>query len=709
MTTVFLLALSASLLQGAHDPVDFDTDVLPVLTKAGCNAGACHGGAAGRGGFKLSLFGSDPAADFAAVVRELEGRRVNPSAPEDSLLVLKPTNLVDHEGGVRLDPLGPDVELVEEWIRQGARRLESRALVALEVTPEHHVARAAGASVELRAVARFDDGSRRDVTRWTVFTAEDPGHLALEPGEEDPGSLSARVLRGGQSVVVARYLSEVRSVRVTAPVGGEPVTIPPSARANLVDDHVNALLATLRIAPAPAAGDAAFLRRARLALTGTLPSLAERRQFLAEEGELDRAALVDRLMASEDFVEYWTFRLSKLLRLDAGPGDVEAVRAYRHWLRRQVEEARPFDDLARDLITASGDSHVHGAATFHRTATNAREEAELVSEAFLGARLRCANCHGHPLDRWTQDDYHGLAAVFARIERGRVVEVDELGEVTHPVTGEPAVPRLPGERFLDAGRDCRGELAEWLVSPDNPYFARNVVNRLWQAIMGRGLVEPVDDLRATNPASHPELLDALAADLAAHDFDVRRTIRLIATSATFGRASRDAAPHEHAFYASVQPRALEPEVLADAIAEVTGVAERYGDEPLGTRAIALSNPGAASDTLDLLGRCSAPKGCSSAGGGGGLAARLHLLNGELLNARIEAPEGRLATELGRGRPDAVILRDLYERALCRPPGPDEVAYWQAALAGTGAAHERKRILEDFLWSLLSCREFNTNH
>lgn len=708
------LLLTFAIFAAGEDAVDFDTDLMPVLTKAGCNAGACHGSSAGRGGFGLSLFGADPEGDYASIVKELEGRRVNLAQPADSLLVAKPTGLLDHGGKTRLDPFGPGAALLERWIAEGAPRLNSRRLVRFDVEPALHVAESVGEAFTLRAVATFDDGSKRDVTEWTTFTAVDEGSLSVAPaGESGSASEPGRVvvLRPGQAVILARYLSEVVPVRVIAPLGDQAVAIPALANRTFIDDHVDRLLRILRLTPAPPADDATFLRRTRLALTGTLPEPEEVLAFLATDAPEKRTALIDRLLASEDFTDYWTYRFAKQLRVQSVAGDKLVNRSYRAWMRAQIARNRRYDEVVRALIMAEGDSHEHGEAAFYRMVTTPRGQAELVSEVFLGARLRCANCHDHPLDRWTQDDYHGLAAVFARLETGRVVKLRDFGEVTHPATGQAAVPRLPGERFLDAEEDCRGELATWLTSADNEAFAENMVNRIWAALIGRGLVEPVDDLRATNPATHPELLEALARDFSEHDFDLRHTIRLIARSAVFARGSwpAGAPPGGERYGAGALARPLEPEVLVDAITAVTGVADRYGAEPRGTRAIALADPGVSSRGLDLLGRCAGACDTAADAGETGLATKLHLLNGDLINVKLTARAGRLMTLLRDGASDEEIVREFYLRALSRPPTAMELAHWRAELEPHAAAEERRRVCEDFLWSLLNSREFKTNH
>ncbi|HXG10020.1 MAG TPA: DUF1549 and DUF1553 domain-containing protein [Gemmataceae bacterium] len=686
-------------------PVDFDTEIIPVLTRAGCNAGACHGAAAGRGGFRMSLLGSDPAADYDAIVHELEGRRINLARPHESLLLAKPTGRMAHQGGEVLEPDGPGARRLADWIAAGAPRLQARRLIGLEVSPARRVVAKAGAQVQLTATARFDDGRSEDVTFWTVFTAGDPAAVEIESE-----TARATIHRPGQHVVIARFLDRVVPLTLTLPLSDTPVDLSKQPRANFIDDEILKTLTILRLPVSPAADDATFLRRVRLDLTGTLPRRDEVEAFLTDRSADKRAKLVDRLLRSDAFVDYWTFRFAMLFRIQSLPNEKEGAWAFHSWLREQIRRGTPMDEVARALLTAVGDSHVVGPANFARVAGDARAQAELVSQVFLGVRLQCANCHNHPLDRWTQDDYHGLAAVFARLERGRVVRVTPHGAVSNPRTGEPAVPRIPGVRNLEAGTDGREAFARWLTEPDNPYFARAIVNRLWRAMFGRGLVEPADDLRDTNPATHPELLDRLAADFVRHGYDIRHTLRLIALSETYGRSGASNAGNEadDRFYSHAYHRPLEPEVLADALADVTGVSDRYGDEPLGTRAITLFDPRTPAPSLDILGRCSRQTSCEGTTAGGGLPAKLHLLNGELINRKITAPNGRLHCLIAAGKTDEEIVTDFYYRALGRPPTGAEREYWGRRLAEAGKA-KRAEWLEDFVWALLNCSEFSTNH
>jgi hypothetical protein len=448
----------------------------------------------------------------------------------------------------------------------------------------------------------------------------------------------------------------------------------------------------------------------RLDLTGTLPTPDEVEAFVNDRAADRREKLVDRLLKSPEFADYWTLRFARMLNVHSLPNEKEGMRAYTDWLRAGIRDGMRLDRWARELLTATGDTHAVGPANFARMSNDARGQAELVSRAFLGARLQCANCHNHPLDRWTQDDYHGLAAVFAKLERGRVVKVGPRGAVTNLRTGEPAVPRIPGTADLDNVADPMAGFADWLTRKDNPYFARAQVNRLWRAMFGRGLVEPVDDLRATNPASHPKLLDRLAEDFVRHGHDIRHTLRLIALSRAYGRAATPVPGNEadDRFYARSYRRALEPEVLADAIVAVTGVSQSYAGHPAGTRAITIYDPLSPAPSLDVLGRCSRAATCEENSVGGGLPAKLHMLNGELLNAKIVDKDGRLAKRIAAGKTDREIVTEFYVLGFGRPPTEKELANWTVRIAKAGK-DGRRECLEDFVWSLLNSREFTTNH
>lgn len=723
------------------DHVDFENDLIPIFTKFGCNAGACHGAAAGRGEFKLSLFGGNPQADYKAIVRQLAGRRINLMHPEESLVILKPTAQTSHGGGQVLNENGEGVQLLRNWIHQGATYETLRHLERVEISPQKYMITNLENPIQLQAKAYFSDSTTEDVTRWTVFTPEDSSAVEI-----DASTAIAKLHRRGRHIILARYLTEVVPIEFIAPLNevlphspiqkNKPETkwkgffwgvssvqekstfIPkPTSlirKENLkIDTEILKLLSTLRLPVSAAADDATFLRRVTLDLTGYLPTPSAVTAFLADSDTHKRETLVDRLLQSDEFNAYWTLQLAKLLRIGAQERDTQGAFAYHQWLSEQIREGVGYDQMARSVILATGDSHEVGPANFYRTANTPREQAEFMSELFMGARLRCANCHNHPLDKWTQDDYHGLAAIFAKIESHQIVKVKPSGEVIHPATREKAVPRIPGNRFLSADVvDGRAELVEWLTGSDNPYFAKAIVNRLWKAMMGRGLVEPADDFRATNPATHPELLTALADDFVANGYDLRHTLRRIALSAAYAR-SADTLPQnatDDRFYSHALQKPLEPEVLADAISDVLGIPDTYGNEPEGTRAVSLFNPNTESEALDILGRCGRETSCESATAAtDGLQRKLHLFNGDLLNARIGVPGSRLDTLMSDGKSPMEIVNAFYLAALSRHPTETEQQFWEQHIDVSASANSQRAVLEDMVWSLLTCNEFVTNH
>lgn len=690
---------------------EFHNDVIPVLSKMGCNAGACHGAAIGRGGFSLSLYGSKPDEDFDAIVRQLQGRRVNLADPEESLVFKKPAEYVEHGGGTIFAEDDPAAQVILDWIRAGATSESSRSLDHVVVSPRRHVAKKVGDTFSLKAVAHYTDGSTRDVTDWTIFTAEDNAAVAI-----DDKTKTALVNRRGRHIVIARYLDEVVPIEVIVPLTDKTVDLSDQTRVNFIDDEVLEQLATLRLPVSPSTDDATFLRRVTLDLTGRLPTADEVDRFLNESGVNKRKELVDRLLDSNQFNQYWTYELAKLLRIRPQLKDSTGAETYHQWLYERVSVDTSYRDLAKELLLATGDTYENGPANFYQTTKGAREQAEFVSELFMASRVRCANCHDHPLDHWTQDDYHGLAAVFAKVQGGRFVNDKPNGEVIHPATLEPAIPKVPGTEGIDAGKANSGNTAtereqftNWLVDKGNPYFAKAIVNRLWKRMMGRGLVEAPDDFRSTNPATHPQLLEMLAKDFVDNGYSLRHTLRVIANSSTYARSSTalESNKDDDRFYSHALRRDLEPEVLADAISDVLGISSRYGNHPAGTRAVELVLPNTPSPALDILGRCGREESCEgNINTSGGLAQKLHMFNGDLLNARISATGSRLEHLLKQQKNTAEVIREFYVVALGRYPTETEKQFWHNQAKH---ADDQSTFLEDFVWGILNSADFSTNH
>ncbi|WP_167546853.1 DUF1549 and DUF1553 domain-containing protein [Stieleria maiorica] len=708
---------------GSQPAIDFDTQIVPVLTRFGCNAGACHGAAIGRGGFSLSLFGSRPADDHIAIAQELEGRRVNLHTPSQSVLLRKATESIEHGGGERFDDSSPAYAMLKQWVAQGGKRLQLRRLTELHVTPSNALLQDVGDSVTVVVIARFDDGSQQDVTSMTSLSCDDPESVSI-----DRASNRLTVHRRGEHLVIARYLNRVHAIGLGVPLGSNEIdSVTESADGNegtLVDRFIDQKLQQLRLPASPQADDHEFARRVWLDLTGHLPPVAQLDAFVADRSKDKRGRLIDRLLETDQFAAYWALKWANLLGIDSKSLQREGSKAYHEWLVESFGQDRPWNESALAMLTASGDGYVDGSVNFLRSGNGPDALAELATRVMMGVRLRCANCHDHPLDRWTQDDYHGLAAIFAKLDRGRFVQTSQRGEVTHPLTGQPATARIPGTRDLVSGEDGRVAFARWVTDPSNEYFARAAVNRIWAQLMGRGLIDPVDDIRATNPASHPELLDALARQFAENRFRFRAVIRLICNSQAYGRTSQTTPENvaDSVYYSHFISRGLEAEVVADLIGDVTGVDIQYGTEE-SRDAIRLTDNRIMSETLDVLGRCDREAACESPPlGSGSLSQVLHFLNGDLLNRRLDASQGNLTRWLQSETDDFKLIETLYKHTLSRPPTESERVFWSrqvesateaASTTEAGSrwrdAESRRAFFADVFWGLLTSETFRTNH
>lgn len=695
--------------------VDFRNDVMPILTRQGCNVGACHGAARGRGGFRLSLYGGNPEADHEAIVRQLKGRRVNYADPENSLLLRKATESIQHGGGEVLSWDNPLTEPLVDWIAQGARLGESAMPTGIEVKLSRAFLESTSDRVAIQVFAKDPSGQTRDVTKLTVLTAEDATAVDIQ---REPVTIT--VNRPGRHVVIARYLNHVLPVQISLPYGDATAAAQDAPEQedsqHLVDRYIDRSLRSLGLPKSGQVSEQVWLRRVCLDLTGRLPAFTDLDQDQYDLSQAtDRERVIDDLLQSPQFVQFWTFKFAQWLRVRPQLSDAKAVRQYRDWIASQIRDGISYQQMARELLLASGNSQQVGPANFYRTAQSPRLQAEFFSEFFMASRMRCANCHNHPLDRWTQDDYHGLAAIFAKIPTRAVIEVNPFGQVIHPRTLQPAVQRLPGARFLEQTEEVlqgdrgRQKLVDWLVDAENPYFAKAFVNRLWNHMLGRGLVHPVDDFRDTNPPTHPELLSVMASDFADNGYDLRHTLRLIATSQVYARTS-DVLPgnqHDNTFYSHALPRPLIAEVMADAISDVTGVAERYAEMPLGTRATELVVTNVQTRTLEVLGQCNRSESCEAGSlPVDALAQNLHLLNGPLLNQKLEAAQGRLQSLLAAGRTADEVIRQFYQVAYNREPSKTERQFWQQQLQAVGENRQRQHeVLNDCVWSLLNSYEF----
>jgi hypothetical protein len=694
---VFLgLALTAA----AGERLEFRTGILPILTKAGCNTGNCHGAAVGQGGLKLSLLGYDPVQDHLNLTHERDGRRIDLQSPARSLFLRKATDDLEHEGGERIAPDSEAFRALVKWIGAGAAYGPADLRVTgLALEPADILLSPTGQTAQLRVTAQLSDGTREDVSRLALYSTNDDAVA----GVKSTGLVTTR--DSGSTSIMVRYSGQVIAARVAVPFPGAVAGAKDFVPRNFVDEAVLAELRRLNLEPSPLSEDAEFLRRVYLDLIGRLPEPEEVRAFLAEPASnAKRSRVIAGLLAREEFVDFWTLKFGDWLLLGGKKAAEFPTRTYHAWLREQLARNRPLDALVRDLLVAEGDPAKSGPANFYALASDPRDLGEYVGSLFLGTQIACARCHAHPADRWTQDDYHAFAAYFARVtQQGGRVRIAERGEVEHPKTHRPVAARPLGGMATPPGAgDPRAPLAEWLVAGDNPLFARNLVNRVWKHLLGRGLVEPVDDLRPTNPAANPALLDALAANFVQHQFDLRWLVREIAGSRTYQLTSRATAGNrrDSQLFSHALLKPLPAQVLVDAVAQVTGVPDAFPDYPAGTRAVQLIGPQTPSHALDVLGRCSRERSCETAGrAGGGLAQALHLINGSTINDKLRAGMAMQA----RGKSAGEIVNDLYLRALARPPTPEERAAWEPALAKDAEAGE------DLLWALLNSREFSFNH
>ena len=693
------------------EPPPFTTGILPILTKAGCNTGGCHGAATGQGGFRLSLLGYDPDEDFLRLTREHAGRRIDPDRPVESLFLRKPARQLEHEGGRRLPLDSEEYRIVRDWIAAGAPRGPANLRVeSVEVTPNDILLSAPGDTTPLRVTAQLSTGEHQDVTRLAIYTSNDDAIA-------DVSKHGAITSRGpGLTSIMIRYSGQVTAARVAIPyAGSRPARV--LGGDHFIDTHIGAELQRLGLEPSPQASATTFLRRVCLDLIGRLPTLDETREFTRESDSAEhRGQWIEALLNRPEWVDYWTLQLADLLLLGGKGSNETATRRYHAWLRDQVAGHTPLDQLVRSLLTAQGNVQEVGPANFLTLANDPRDLSEHVGRMFLGTRIACARCHTHPSDRWTQDDYHRFAAYFARVGRsGDLIQVRQRGEVDHPKTGQPVSPKpLGGARpastlnsNVDPEPDRRLELAQWLTSRDNPLFPRSLVNRVWKHCFGRGLVEPVDDLRPTNPATHPALLDALTRDFVAHQFDLRHVLRTITTSETYQLTSTASPSNrlDDRLFSHASARELPAPVFLDAVVQVTGVPHRFEGQTEDLRAVQLVGPQVPSASLDVLGRCNRERPCdTSSQSGGGLARTLHLIQGSTLQDKLSG--GIVDRLLAAKVSDPGIVTELYQSALARGPEPGEMTEWSALLAG---AANRREAVEDLLWALLNSREFGFNH
>ena len=749
----------------------FVQDVIPLFTKLGCNQGSCHGKGAGQNGFRLSLRGYAPDWDHGWVTREFANRRVSETVPEESLLLRKPLGEMPHAGGRVLQPGGRAHQVLLDWIRAGSPKplADEPRVASLQVLPGNRTLRV-GDEQRLLVQAAYTDGTVRDVTWMTQFDSNDVGLVEVDA----QGRL--RVLRQGETAVRASFHGLVAVLIVTVPFDREIPADLFARRNNVIDEHVMTKLAGLRIEPSELSTDAEFVRRVFLDATGTLPTPEHIRAFLADTRADKRAVLIDQLLGSPEFVDFWTLQMGDLFQnrkeRDHDVRGTKGVRAFHEWLRQQVAANRPWNELVRDVLTAQGTTAENPAVGYFIVTVGERQDAERsevvasVAQAFLGTRIGCAQCHNHPLEKYTQDDYYHFAAYFARVkfdrkapdqaptrmlvatgegfnlqrqieqvrldmakpgadEKQRADREKQLVElekrladqqkqpvgVSQPRTGAFLAPQ-PLDRStttIEPGSDPRIQLARWMTDPSNAYFSGAIINRVWKHYLGVGIVEPVDDLRASNPPTNPQLWQALNRDFVAHGFDLRHLMRLILSSRTYQLASatRSGNATDTRFFSHYYARRLPAEVFLDALSLATGVPDQFPGYPRGVRAIQVPDPSVNSYFLSLFGRSERVTACACERQAEvTLPQLLQLQNGESVIQKMQAGEGRLQMLLQSQPDDRLLTEDLFLATLCRSPTEGE---WQAVQQTFVDGESRDERFRDLFWALLNSKDFAFNH
>lgn len=700
----------------ADSPVNFATEIEPILTKAGCNGGACHGAQHGRGGFRLSLFAFDPAFDHDQIVRSNEGRRVVLSDPDRSILLAKPALVMEHGGGGRLRLNSREYETIRTWMDDGAPEppVKETQVVRLEVFPKSRVM-VPDETQQLAVTAVWSDGRHEDVTTLAQFDSLNDAVATVTP----LGLVTSH--SAGDTHVMIRFMGQATIAQVTLPYARikEYPQVPVN---NFIDEKLVSKWRDLGLVPSPLATDAEFLRRLYLDAIGTLPKPEEILAFLKDTDPKKRAKAIDAVLERPEFLDWWALKWGDLLRINRQALDEKGMWSFHNWVRAAMRDNKPADEFAREILTAEGSTYTDGPANFYRVARNPDDWSEAVTQVFLGVRVQCAKCHHHPFEKWSQDDYYGMSAFFARLgtknsqefgifTRETVIFLRPTGEATHPRKRKIVKPHPFDGPEMDDEFDRRRKLAEWMTEPHNPFFAKNIVNRFWGYLMGHGLVEPLDDQRATNPASNPELLDALAKDFVANKFDTKRLLKTILNSRAYQLSSAvipgNQADAANTHFSRYTTKRLTAEQLADALDYATGTQEKYPGLPIGTRAIQLPDPQVRSYLLDTFGRPARQVVCEcERTTKPNIAQAMHLMNGDFLNKKIADPNGRVEALIKSKTTTDDAIQSLYLVTISRLPTQDELAKAQSWVASAATPRDG---LQDLLWVLLNSREFLFNH
>jgi hypothetical protein len=725
-TLLAAFASSSVFAAEAPRPLNFANDIVPILTKGGCNSGGCHGKSGGQNGFKLSLLGFEPQEDFEHIVKEARGRRVFPGSPEQSLLLTKGTAQLPHGGGKKLDPNSEDYADLVRWIREGMPygKDTDPKMASISVEPATLTMPLKGAQ-QLQVTAHYTDGSTRDVTKRALYEANEKAMAETN----ETGRVQLFDLPGDVAVMV-RYQGKVSTFRATVPLGA-PVDKLPASR-GFVDDLVFAKLKTIGMPPSDIADDGTFIRRVTLDITGRLPTAPEMKDFMASKDTNKREALIDRLLDSPEYADYFANKWSALLRNQrTQPTYARGSYLFYSWIRDSIAENKPFDQFVREVVAAAGDLDQNPPVAWYRQVKDMKQQMEDVAQLFLGTRMQCAQCHHHPFEKWSQQDYYGFAAFFSNVSRKPSSFVGEemiyhkrgIAQTTNIRSKAAVMPTsLGGETLkLKPEQDPRFALADWMSAKDNPFFAHTLVNRYWKHFFNRGLVEPEDDMRETNPPVNSELLSALAAKFVESGYDMKKLIRTIVTSTTY---QLSAVPNAHNAkdrqnFSRYYPKRLNAEVLYDAVNTLLDVETTFAGQAPGTRAVALPDNSYNQTTyfLSVFGRPDSSSACEcERSQEASLAQSLHLLNASDIQTQLSRGNGRADTLTRDTRPDDDKITDLYHIALSREPNADEVKFARAHLdkktagkASDEASKGKKEAYEDILWALLNTKEFLFNH
>lgn len=693
----------------------FTNQITPILTFGGCNQTACHGSPVGKNGFKLSLFGYEPDLDYEALVTKVPGRRVNTKEIDESLALLKPTMSVPHGGGPRFGKDSAEYKTLRAWVEAGAPfgDNDTPGLSRIEVRPGYRVLHGVNEKQRLLVTAIYSDGTREDVTRKAVYNSNDEAILKV-----DRAGLAAPTGGNGDAAIMVRYGGKVSVATMGATMLPAPRSFP-APPDNIVDREIYAKLRDLRIVPSALSGDEEFIRRIYLDVLGVLPAAAEVRLFASSNDPNKREYLIDDVLERPEYADLQALVWADRLRSDSRFHRVGGVRSYYRWLREEFAANRPLDKFAYALLTARGANYANGPANYwgnYDKISTPIEVAIQTGQVFMGVRIGCAQCHNHPFEKWSQNDFYSLAAVFSQVVEFRTKNAQEFDlrleparAVLHPVTKKASIPRYLGGDAIDAepGADRRIKFAQWLTSKNNPFFARAMANLVWRDMMGRGLVQPADDMRETNPPTHPALLDALAKELADHNFDQKHLIRMIANSRTYQLASRanETNKLDFMYYSRAYPKRMMAEVYMDAVAQVTGVPDSFKDWPEAKRAVQLPDNRYNSYFLDVFDRnnrlviCDRDENVNT-------RQALHLVNGPEVQTKLSNADGRLARWLASGKSNSAVLEEMFLSTLGRRPAPGEK---DRLLTRVGSAKDRREVLEDILWALVSSKEFVFNH